>query len=118
MLTKVITEDIQAIISEFDKELHTLEGKTVLITGGNGLIPSYLVDVFASFSQKLDKPIKLIVMNRNPITEKSRLGHLIENKNVVFITQDVGKPFDVLGNPEWVPSNYPRQKKRNNIITK
>lgn len=102
MKTSVIQEDIESIIAEFDKELSTLEGKTVFITGGNGLIPSYVIDVIAERNKKTQHPTRLIVMNRNPITEQSRLGHLLNDPNVLFITQDVGKPFDVIGKPHVI----------------
>ncbi len=102
MKTAVINEDINEIISEFNLDLRKLEGKTILITGGNGLIPSYLVDVFSSLNKDLEKPIKIIVMNKNPTTVDSRLGHLLNDKNVLFVTQDVGKPFDVLGKPDVI----------------
>ena len=102
MKTPVIAEDVNSIISEYNLDLRKLEGKTILITGGNGLIPSYLVDVFSSLNKDLGRPIKIIVMNKNPITSESRLGHLLNDKNVLFFTQDVGKPFDVLGNPDVI----------------
>lgn len=95
MMYEVINEDIEKIISEFSNELQTLAGKTVLITGGNGLIPSYIVDTFVLFNKRLSNPIKIIVMNRNPTTQNSRLGHLLNDDNVIFMTQDVGKKFDV-----------------------
>lgn len=102
MKTKVIQEDISDIISEFDKELSSLQGKRILITGGNGLIPSYIVDVIAEFNARIENPIKVIVMNRNPTSESSRLGHLLKDPNIAFITQDVGKPFDVVGKPDVI----------------
>jgi len=102
MRTKVITEDIEKIVAEFEQDLKKLEGKTVLITGGNGLIPSYIVDTLALFNGKLDNPIKVIVMGKNPANPDSRLGHLLNDSNVLFITQDVGKPFDVVGSPNII----------------
>lgn len=102
MLTNVIKEDIKEIIKEFEKDLYKLEGKTILITGGNGLIPSYIIDTIALFNERLDKPVKIIVMNKNPTTINSRLGYLLQDPNVHFITHDVGKKFDVVGKPNII----------------
>jgi nucleoside-diphosphate-sugar epimerase len=95
MISQIIREDIGSIVSDFENDLKKLEGKTIFITGGNGCIASYLVDVFSKFNEKLERPCKLIILNRNPIKEKSRLAHLIGNENVEFIAQDVGKNFQI-----------------------
>jgi len=95
MISKIIEEDISEIVSEFENELTRFEGKTILITGGSGLIPSYIIDTIAKFNKRLNKPCKMIIMNKNPVNESSRLSHLINNENTIFLTQDVGKKFDI-----------------------
>jgi UDP-glucuronate decarboxylase len=95
MKSNIINKDIEEIEDEFNDYLHSLSGKNILITGGNGFIGSYIVDVFADFNKEIENPFNLIVMNRNEINEKSRLYHLINDKNIKFIAQDVGKPFEL-----------------------
>lgn len=86
---KIIEEDLEEIILEFTEQLKGLRGKTILITGGNGSIASYLVDIFERFD------CKVLVLEKNEINSESRLAHLINNPNVDFIIQDVGKPFNL-----------------------
>lgn len=95
MRSRVIEKDIEEIIKEFQPSLYNLEGKTTLITGGNGFIPSYIVDVITTFNKKLKNPCKLILLNRHEINEDSRLSHLVNDTNVKFLTLDVGKPFKI-----------------------
>ena len=103
MISKRILKDIrEEIIPEFQEELKSLEGKTILITGGNGFIPSYLVDTIVEFNKTSEKPAKLIILNRNPISKTSRLSHLRENPNVKFIEQDVGMPFEIPDKPNII----------------
>ena len=89
---KIIEQEVQEIVFEFKDFLNSLEGKTVLITGGSGSIASYLVDIFERFN------CKLIILEKNEITSESRLSHLIGHPNVKFICQDVGKPFSLPSN--------------------
>ena len=95
MISQVIKEDIKSIISEFEQDLKKLKGKKIFITGGNGCIASYLVDVFIKFNERLEEPCKLFILNRNKINENSRLGHLRGNPNVEFFAQNVGKDFQI-----------------------
>ena len=60
---KIIEQDLQEIISEFQENLPGLTEKTILITGGSGSIASYLVDIFERFG------CKLIILSRNKIKE-------------------------------------------------
>lgn len=103
MISERISRDIEEeIIPEFEKELSTLQGKTILITGGNGFLPSYLVDTFNTMNRTLAKPIKMLIINKNPIIESSRLSHLRDNPNVKFFTQDVGENFEVPEKPDII----------------
>jgi UDP-glucuronate decarboxylase len=93
MKSNIINKDIEGIVSEFKDYLISLSGKNILITGGNGFIGSYIVDTFADFNKESENPCKIIVMNKNEINEKSRLSHLINDENVKFISQDIGRQF-------------------------
>ena len=95
MKSKIINQDIDEIISEYESQLKTLAGKNILITGGSGFLPSYLVDVLATFNHRLENPYKLIILNKHPVAEKSRLSHLKEDPNITFMVQDVGKKFEL-----------------------
>jgi len=95
MKSKIIEQDIEKIISEYELQLKTLAGKKILITGGNGFIPSYLVDTLATFNHRLENPYKLIILNKHLVAEKSRLSHLKADPNIRFIAQDIGRQFEV-----------------------
>lgn len=103
MLSEQIRQDIdEEIIPEFKEKLSSLGGKTILITGGSGFIASYLVDTFATVNKELIKPIKMIILNKNPVYENSRLSHLIGDENVTFITADAGRPFEIPKHPDLI----------------
>jgi len=93
--SRIIQHDIEKIGYKNRNFLETIEGKKILITGGNGFLPSYLVDTFVHFNRSLKYPCKLTIMNKHDINYKSRLYHLIGDTNVKFVTQDIGKNFKV-----------------------
>lgn len=94
MLTRPIREDVEDIYEEYVPYLDSLAKKRVLITGGNGFIPSYLVDTIAFFNEVHPlRAIEVTVVNKNPVTPDSRLSHLLGNPHLTFETQDVSLPF-------------------------
>lgn len=97
MRPKVIQRDIEDIVSEFHEDLLKLNGKTVLVTGANGMIPSYLVDVLAESNKVLGTNTQLKLYNKNKTEKSSRLGYLLGENNIEFIKQDVGKTFNIKG---------------------
>jgi UDP-glucuronate decarboxylase len=92
LITKTISEDVSNILFNLPN-LKNIEGKKILITGANGFLPSYIVDCLIELNKSLENPCPLILLSKNPVTEKSRLGHLIGNENITFMAQDVGKSF-------------------------
>lgn len=92
---EIIQKDIEEIVSEFKEPLKKLEGNTILITGANGMIPSYIADTISEFNKNSNNPAKLILYNRTKTNENSRLGYLLVNPHVKFIEQDIGKPFEI-----------------------
>jgi len=95
MRPPVIQKDIEEIILEFGEPLKNLEGKKILITGANGMIPSYIVDVISEFNKTSNNPASLILYNKNKTNQNSRLGYLLNDPYVKFIEQDIGKPFEI-----------------------
>ena len=91
----VIMEDMPDVARAMDEEVQRLSGKTVLITGANGFLASYLADAIAYFNQQhiLNQPARLILLVRSPVRPRSRLAHLLDDPNVKFIFQDVCAPI-------------------------
>lgn len=95
MIDPIITEDVDRIAHALGSVADPLSGKTVLITGANGFLPSYFVDALVQLNETTlaRKPAKIIVMVRRAIRTEDRLGHLIGNPSVQFVIQDVTEPL-------------------------
>ena len=64
-MNNLLDEDIQTIFLNTKRIAKSLEGKTILITGGNGFLGKYFVEIFARYNKFLDKKINIIVYDNN-----------------------------------------------------
>lgn len=91
-LHPVIMEDLHSILSasiSWDKLRH----KTILVTGANGLIGSYLVYTCLYLNDMLDLDISLIGLVRNRHTACHRFGDFINRHDFRLLVQDVAAPI-------------------------
>jgi nucleoside-diphosphate-sugar epimerase len=92
---KIINEDIERIISS-DTDWTVFENKTVLITGANGFLPAYMVEtLFYLMHVNIVKRVKVIALVRNSDKAHKRFAHLLQNKNLHFLLQDVCAPIQI-----------------------
>jgi len=79
LYSKIIEEDCHYILSQ-TANLSWLQGKTLFVTGVNGLIASYLVETVAYANKINKKPITLFGIYRS---ESDRLSH-IQDENIIL----------------------------------
>ena len=91
MLNSYVKEDLVNILKQ---KLPWSEffGKTILISGAGGFIPSYIVDLLTFLGEKNKKTIKIICLVRN---KKKALRRITKSRNIKFIVQDVSKKIKV-----------------------
>jgi len=94
-MNKIIEEDIRNILKTLGKEVDKLSGKTVLITGGSGLIGSYLVETIAylNIENRLKKQCKILSLQKSKITKNHRLEYLLNRPDIKFVSRDAAKPY-------------------------
>lgn len=90
-MDKITSSDIESVIESIGSVFQELSGKTLLITGANGFVPSYLADTILILNATLLKnnPVKLILLTHHKIASDSRLGHCLNSPNTEFIVGDV-----------------------------
>lgn len=94
---KIIEEDLKQIVDDVGLEvLKKLEGKTVLVTGSNGLLGSYLVDNLAYLNDHFfENPCRIIGLSKSPVEKSGRLNHLQSRSDVKLLAHDVTLPLVV-----------------------
>ena len=66
-----------------------LDGKTVVITGGTGMIGSCLVDALAVFNRSRSNPCHIVVTSRRQEAAQKRFGYCWDQPWFHYIQQDV-----------------------------
>jgi len=91
LYSKIIEEDCRYILSQTDN-LKWLQGKTLFVTGVNGLIASYIVETVYYANKVNKKPITLFGIYRS---ESDRLNH-IEDENIILSKHDLTIPSTLM----------------------
>lgn len=86
MITPIIKEDILQILHELKDSISLLEDKNILITGGTGMLGSYIVyTLIEANEQILKKPATLYIVTRR---QKKPFG---DNRNIHYLNIDIAK---------------------------
>ena len=94
MLSQIVKDDIAELLEQkIDYEY--FRNKTILVTGANGQIASYLVLFFLSLSKVLDDSIKVIALVRNLDKAKGRFSEFLDSPSLEIIHQDVCLPIEI-----------------------
>lgn len=101
-INPIIKEDVDNIINSIDN-WNYLSGKTILVTGANGFIPSYIIYSLCGLNDRkiLLKPIKILGLVRNSEKAKSKFEKIISRSDFELIVSDVSdakldNPVDII----------------------
>lgn len=91
---QIIEGDLKQIVDDVGLEvLKKFEGKTVLITGTNGLLGSYFLDTLIYLNDHFfQTPCRVIGLSRSGVEKSGRLSHIVGRKDVELVTHNVAKP--------------------------
>ena len=100
-LNKVILEDLQNVCTRkinWDK----FRNASVLVTGANGLIATYIIYMLLYLNEYQDMGIQVIGLARSPQKVAQRYGSLLERDDFRMIYQDVTKPLQAEGAVDYI----------------
>ena len=92
MKSSIIDEDVKRIIAN-DLPWDVFRGKTVLITGASGMIPSYFLYTFLALNDLKNMNVRVIALVRNGEKARRVLGSMLDRDDVVLMCQDVSDPL-------------------------
>jgi len=90
---KIVQEDLNLICKE-NLEWQNFSGKNILITGANGMLPSYMIETFLLL-MRLNKAenIHVFALARNGDRAKKRFDNYLKDEFLNIIVQDVCEPI-------------------------
>ena len=87
-MSNLVNEDIDKIYLNTKKFINFFEGKKILLTGGNGFLGNYFIEVFKAYNKVLKKPVELTVLD-NSFKKNDNL----RKHNIILIKKDISKKF-------------------------
>ena len=88
-MNKFVKEICERVYEETD--VSSFKGKTILITGANGLIGGFLADFFSYLNDTHSFNIRIVLSSRSYYKNAERVRHLLPKMNVVYLSKDLSK---------------------------
>lgn len=97
----VIREDLEMIVNA-SLPWKRLFGKTILVTGANGLVPAYMVETLLFLNETAHANIHVVALVRNRDKAMRRLGQFTSRSDFTMVVQDVREPYAGSGTADFI----------------
>ena len=101
-MNTIIKQDLEFITNSRLVEWELFRNKTVLISGANGMLPSYMAEALLYLSEKLNYNIKAVALVRNIEKAKKVFSDFEGSKKLKFLVQDVNAPIHYEGDIHYI----------------
>lgn len=88
----VVAEDLRRILSS-RLPWDTLFGKTILISGASGFVPSYMLETLLHLNESERAGIQVVALVRSKERAVRRLGHFASRSDLTIVVQNVHDPY-------------------------
>lgn len=101
-MNPIIANDLREIVAVDYINWERFRNKTVLITGANGMLPSYMVETLLYLNRTRAYNIKVLALVRNLSKGKACFPDYGETDGLYFIEQDVSTPLQYEGDIHFI----------------
>lgn len=101
MKKSIILQDIEEIYSR-DIDWEELRNKTVLITGPNGMLASYVIYMLMFLNEEKLLNIRIIAMARSMERFAARFGNYGNADYITVLTDSINEPIHIDGNIDYI----------------
>ena len=92
-MNTILREDLEFVATRC-LPWEKLDGSTVLVSGANGFLPSFMIETLFYLNDKYGKNIHIIALIRNEERGKRRFFRYLDRCDLSFIFQDVCNPIN------------------------
>src|SRR3712207_2512409 len=90
----IVQEDLALLLENQTINWQKLEGKTVLITGANSMLATYMIYAIKALNDKKNRQTKVVATVRNVAKAKERFADLLGDSLFELLAHDVSEPFE------------------------
>lgn len=101
-MNAIIRQDLDRITFSRIINWKRFENKTVLISGANGMLPSYMVETLLFLNEKFGYNVKVVALVRNIEKAKRVFAEYDGNPMLEYLVQDVAEPIKYAGNVDFM----------------
>lgn len=101
-MNTVIMQDLERITSSELINWKRFNNKSVLISGANGMLPSYMVETLLFLNEKFGYNVKVIALVRNLEKAKIVFSEYDGNPMLEYLVQDVAEPIKYEGKVDFM----------------
>ncbi len=99
----IIFDDCCAILDDLAGRLDAMAGTSLLVTGANGFLMSYLVDVVAAWNDLgRGAPVRIVALDNNATGRRERLEHLAARPDLCLVEHDITRPLAFDEPVDWI----------------
>lgn len=101
-MNTIIQQDLELITESKLIDWECFKNKIVLISGANGMLPSYMVETLLFLNEKRNYNVKVIALVRNIEKAKKVFSDFEGSKMLEFLVQDVTSPIHYEGDIHYI----------------
>jgi UDP-glucuronate decarboxylase len=99
--SKIVAADMDTILAA-DLPGQRFAGKTVLISGANGMLPAYLVETFLAHNAQRQARVQVIALVRSAPRARRRFAHHADREELHFIEQPLSQALQIQGPVDFI----------------
>lgn len=96
------SEDLRRITSDYGLPWELLAGKTVVITGASGFLPSYMVETLIFLNETRHLGIQIVALVRSRNNFEKRFSHCLDHPSLSCVVQDISQPLELSQHVDYV----------------
>ena len=102
MSSRIIKEDIDNILTS-NIDWKRFENSTILVSGGSGFLPAYIVETLLQLNiSNKENNIKIVCIVRNIENAKIRFSEYLRFEFLEFLVQDVSEEINYVGDIHFI----------------